>query len=681
MTTSSPESVSRRGGSPDPRSASGTGTASAPVRATAPDQPGAVPCPACGTGWLVSDGLLAECHGCGHRAASALVAEASWLTVERSRLQSRLTWLQEQIAAGTVAGPPGRQPECPAGGPSVPGPGLPSPRREDHPAAVQTLLLGGGATLIVIAAVVFAAVAWDRIGPWGQLGLLAVVVGALSGAAHAVRNRFRATAETLAAIGAAVAAVGLIAAPRLGLGPDWMRDRPWAWTAIALLPVAGLGLALRTASGLTAWRVALLVALPSAAVCACFALSPDSRSGPAPLAVAVLSVLGAGLLVRDARAVAVQPPAAQGQATPAHRPSEWTDLGVLGTGAGLLAAALTLTGYGDEPRRIQWCLVWAVVALSAIGVRALATGPGSPPGGANLNSVISGWAGVAAANVPVLAVRAALPSHGFDPTDTQPPSGVAIAAMLGLGLLGSALLLATTLTAVRSTTRLDVMVFAVAAALTLWVLTPTYLTAGENVTAGLGSAYLALIAVTCFAVALGRRSPGWPAWPGAVLGSAACWVLLGDHAVSPLEVYTLSSAGLLLLAGALCWLVGRASTTALGSTTALAGPGLAMALLPSALSAFGEAVTGQGPTRGLLVLAAGAVMVVAGAVIRWQAPFLVGLAGALVAGLGQLWSLADLVPRWVALALAGALLVGAGFGFELIATTRRRFWRFTRAMQ
>ena len=678
-----------------------TGTSEAVVSTSSPEAlPGphsraplptgeSLACPACSTGRLVPDGEVARCPVCGHEASTALVAEAAWLLTEQARLVARLAWVQERIAAADVTGAPGLTGSAASGRPATthpaarPGPTRPGPTRpEQPPLAAQTLLLGGGATLMVIAAVVFAAVAWDRIGAWGQLGLLAVVVAALSGAAHGLRHRFRATAETLAAIAAAVAAVGLVAAPRLGLGAAWMRERSWAWAGIALLAVAVLSLALRVVSGLAAWRVATVVALLAAAVSVTFALSPGSWQGPSPLAVAVLAILGAVLLVIDARTPArTLAGAVAGNGQPGRGEQGRGDLGWLGIGASLIAAALVLPGYADDAHRFQWAVVWAVLAISAIAVRAVVLTPESA-GRANLRELVSGWAGVAAGNVAVLAVCSALgPARSFDLSNPDQVTGSALAALLGLALLGSALAIVTTWRRSELTPRLEASVAGLAAALTIWLLAPGQVSTRETVTTTLVCGYLALIAATCFVVAVGHRLPGWPGWVGAAVGSVAVWVLLGNHSVSTLEAYSLTSAGLLLLAGAVVWLVGRRSPADDVSSLTLAGPALAMALLPSAVWAFGEAVAGQGPQRGVLVLAVGAVLAVGGAVLRWQAPFVVGLAAALIAAAGQLWSLSDLVPRWVALAAAGALLVGAGFGFELVSTTGRRFWTFTRALR
>jgi len=53
----------------------------------------------------------------------------------------------------------------------------------------------------------------------------------------------------------------------------------------------------------------------------------------------------------------------------------------------------------------------------------------------------------------------------------------------------------------------------------------------------------------------------------------------------------------------------------------------------------------------------------------------VGLIGAAIAGVAQLYALADLLPRWVALAFAGALLVAVGFRVEVLARAGRHALR------
>ncbi|MDQ2757192.1 MAG: hypothetical protein M3Y71_11605, partial [Actinomycetota bacterium] len=183
-----------------------------------------------------------------------------------------------------------------------------------------------------------------------------------------------------------------------------------------------------------------------------------------------------------------------------------------------------------------------------------------------------------------------------------------------------------------------------------------------------------------------RRGRAWLAWLGAAAGTAAVWLALADAGVSVPEAFTLPSSALLLVAGTVVLVAGgrggaspvgpgprrlRAGFARPGSVVVL-GPALAMALLPSALVAFTEAVDRQAPTRGVATVAACVVVVVAGARLHLRAPLFVGLAALVIAAVGQVFTVYDVVPRWVALALAGAVLVGAGFSFEALAATGRR---------
>lgn len=317
----------------------------------ATDQPG-IRCPTCARAQLTvphdipdmpdepdtrsHDDVVAVCPACGHRAHASLVAEATWLAGEQQQLLARLSWVQGRIAAGDTT-PTGWVVPGWAGAPA-PTPGRPvQPSPPPRPSlTAQTLLLAGGALLLVIATVVFAAVAWDRLGAGGQVGLLVVVVGVLAASAHGLRHSYRSTAQTLAAVAAAVAAVGLVAAPRLGLGPPWLREHDAAWGAVAMLGVVALSAAFTRISDLRAWRLAAVVAAVLAGWAACLAAS-GQRGGAAPLAVGALVVVGAVVLVLARRSV---PPTAD---------TVRADLVLAGTGLVGVAVVLSLTGYGDSP--------------------------------------------------------------------------------------------------------------------------------------------------------------------------------------------------------------------------------------------------------------------------------------------------------------------------------------------
>jgi hypothetical protein len=125
------------------------------------------------------------------------------------------------------------------------------------------------------------------------------------------------------------------------------------------------------------------------------------------------------------------------------------------------------------------------------------------------------------------------------------------------------------------------------------------------------------------------------------------------------EAWTLPLGGCLLALGALRLQRQRAG----GSWTAL-GAGLAVTLLPGLW--LSTATGGSARVVGFAVLAAAVVL--AGAVLRWQAPLLAGAATLGVHALVQLapWLAAayQALPRWVVLGCLGALLLAVGATYE-----------------
>jgi hypothetical protein len=90
------------------------------------------------------------------------------------------------------------------------------------------------------------------------------------------------------------------------------------------------------------------------------------------------------------------------------------------------------------------------------------------------------------------------------------------------------------------------------------------------------------------------------------------------------------------------------------------GPAVGVAVVPSALVAVGT------PTalRLLLVVAAAALLAVAGTTLHRQAPFVIGAGALLLVTIGRLGPYAPLLPRWVALGTAGLLLLVVGATYE-----------------
>jgi len=626
-------------------------TAPSPDHAVAATAPSGLLCPTCGQGRLaVAPGppdTVTTCPACGHRALSALVAEALWLQGEQTRLVTRLTWVQGRIEAGDLGVVGAAAASVGAAAAPV---GAPTQRRA--PVTAQGLLLGGGALLLVIAAVVFTAVAWNRIGAIGQVVAMVAVVSALSAASHAMRRSYRSTAEALATAAASVATVALLAAPRLGLGGDWMRRQGAAWAAIALLLVAGLSVVMARLGRLVAWRLATVVALGGSAVAATFALSGE-EGGPQPLGVALLAVIAAGLLVWAARTD--------------DAPRDAIYLGVC-----LGAVALAL-GVSDLDRTVLWALANAVTGASAAVV---AVAP-PPRQRARLLPHDRSWQAVAAV-VAGLAWGQVVPRLGVRLIDSSE------ATLLVVGVTGCLGLLAGYLPTLRSAGQdrrrpAAAIAFAVVSWLLAYpaadaVVVATYQGRPwpeETTAAWANSLFWALLAVTLLLPALLTHNV-WMPWPAAGAALLAMAFLLTDRNIETPEAYSLPFAVLLLGAGVLSVRnlrarTGRADSFAAavrtGPTLLLAGPALAMALVPSAVVSWADGAE-HDLARTVLVLVAGGACAVVGGMARLKAPLLLGSAALLLVALDQLVALADLVPRWVSLTLVAIALLAAGFSLE-----------------
>ena len=136
--------------------------------------------------------------------------------------------------------------------------------------------------------------------------------------------------------------------------------------------------------------------------------------------------------------------------------------------------------------------------------------------------------------------------------------------------------------------------------------------------------------------------------------TTATWVELLHADVSTLEAYTLPPAALLLAAG--LWsaqLLGRRSWL-------VAGPGLAVGLLPSALFTAVD----DGLVRPLLAVTVAVAVLAVGAWRRWQALVVVGAVAAVVVGITQLGPYAVHLPRFLTLGTLGVALLAIGARYE-----------------
>ncbi|MER6350941.1 hypothetical protein ABT186_03600 [Streptomyces sp. NPDC001634] len=181
---------------------------------------------------------------------------------------------------------------------------------------------------------------------------------------------------------------------------------------------------------------------------------------------------------------------------------------------------------------------------------------------------------------------------------------------------------------------------------------------------------LALVLAVCGVIAAGtavraeRRQAGYVA---ATLFVLATWVRLGSWAVGAPEAYTLPVTVPALVVGFV-----RQRRDPLASSWTAYGPGLSMTLLPSLLTAWGDA---DWP-RPLLLGAAALALTLLGARHRLQAPLVLG-GGVLVSvALHELApylvQLAGALPRWLPPALAGLLLLALGATYEQRIRDARR---------
>ncbi|MFC8534276.1 SCO7613 C-terminal domain-containing membrane protein [Streptomyces sp. NPDC057249] len=183
--------------------------------------------------------------------------------------------------------------------------------------------------------------------------------------------------------------------------------------------------------------------------------------------------------------------------------------------------------------------------------------------------------------------------------------------------------------------------------------------------------FLALVLALCGVLAAGtalrpERRP-FAGYLATVLFVLAAWVRLAVSGVSAPEAYTLPVTVPALVVGVL-----RRRRDPSASSWAAYGSGLAVTLVPS----LGAAWTDPGWARPLLLGAAALGVTLAGARLRLQALLVLG--GAVLA-LDALHELAPYVvqvagalPRWVAPALAGVLLLAVGATYEKRLRDARR---------
>jgi hypothetical protein len=255
-------------------------------------------CPRCGRVQALdprranADGMVV-CE-CGHRAFAGYIAEA--VTIE-----ARLMWLKERIGASDPA--PDRDIAMRYQIWPAPNAVTPAPRRELSAMTTQTLLLSLGAGLLIVAATVFTAVNWQRLGAAAQIGLLAGLTVGLAAASIRLRARLAATAEALAVVAYGLGAIDIVGAPGFGLvSESWVdRDHPYLPIAFAVFALLVLIAARRWRLQSWMWLGCLTVAVTAILTTRLTAHAFDgTRSGWA-VAFGITSVVGVALVGLDRR--------------------------------------------------------------------------------------------------------------------------------------------------------------------------------------------------------------------------------------------------------------------------------------------------------------------------------------------------------------------------------------------
>ena len=136
--------------------------------------------------------------------------------------------------------------------------------------------------------------------------------------------------------------------------------------------------------------------------------------------------------------------------------------------------------------------------------------------------------------------------------------------------------------------------------------------------------------------------------------TAATWVELANMDVTTPEAYTLPLAALLLAAG--LW----SRHELHGHSWPIAGPGLAVGLVPSALLT----ATDDALARPLVTVVVAAAVLSVGAFRRWQSLVVLGAVAASVVALTQLGPVIASLPRYLTLGTVGVALLAVGARYE-----------------
>lgn len=382
-------------------------------------------CPGC----LGGVGEAARCPSCGLPQAGADAARLRVVARRLSDIAEQQRALGEE--ANSLRWEQGRLLQALAQDAGTQG-GWARPRagREWRPEIVREVLLWLGSVLVALAALIFAVVAWIRLGEVGRAGLLAGATVLAALATLVARRRLPATAEALGGLTLALMLVDWYAARRAGVAAGWSVSAWWALgtaTGAAAAAVAGrwlwvqrpLAAVLAQASAVLvvatiadwSWTAGVGMALvAAAAVAAATALAGSGSWRPAALVFGA----GAGLLELAALGLALQ-------LLPVEDPA----------GAGRLAAVLAAMALAPAMARARLNLPVGQVVLDALVALTVAALLASV--GALLAGYWSSWAllaGLAVLGATALVLARVLPPG------LERGAAVAAGAVLTVGVVG-----------------------------------------------------------------------------------------------------------------------------------------------------------------------------------------------------------------------------------------------------
>ena len=468
---------------------------------------------------------------------------------------------------------------------------------------------------------------------------------------------------------------------RAAVRADWMaRPLSGDWRALCVLalvaslagPTAVLGLGLQLGAF---WSAVLAVLTAIVGISLAVARQRTTSLGTGWVEAQTGAALGVLVLVcavggsRPATTIALTATALVAATAAVHRPTWRAAASAVAAVAGVGAATLTGSLFSDTAQVLAAAAAGAVVVAAALLRRGAAEeAPLAVVGHLALFGALTAALGTGLADGVLITVLVVIALASAATALLRPLLRLVATASTALALVW-ALWLSGGLIGPRPQWAL-----LAAAALALAALAQWRRTRGEEAVLGM---IAVLVAVTAVAVAVDRSWPhaasvaaaayglaaiGYAALPrrravvafGVVALTTSVWLELWHADVTTLEAWTLPLAAFLLAAG--LW-----SHRELGGHSWLtAGPGLAVALLPSTLFSTVD----DGLVRPLLTVAAAVAVLVVGALRRWQALVVLGAASAGFVALTQLLPYAVLLPRFLTLGALGVALLAVGARYE-----------------